>query len=615
MRDSFVSPFFRLELSSVKLSFVERSPRFKDTFFTKYSFPFEFKIDRDLKTTIGNFSSLNINGLKGSYDGFLVFEGKVNVAKLEIIEVTGDMVSAQIDAGFEELPNFGKKLSELPLENKGVGNIYNHAEIICKKQYPEVNYNFPRVIYNKHSSDEKGWELFNGFLNDRKTNVSIFSPGTSSSFVTNNELDQDGAGTGHKNRNIIHPMPYLLYVLKAGFLNAGFELKGEILNDEDFYQCVLFSNKEYFQKVNNEPLLIDIKGNEHIDYKDSFYHYKKEFNIEKKGKYLFQGEVRVTRTLASLNTQTMMMPVGVKITCNGKILYRRFTNYSYNLPPENLFFEFETDSPNSLLQIFVISEKVDQICKCTVSLRDFVDESGADTFQIHNNDRVNISMAVPDITFGELVTIVKNWKNYDLEIKDNYVFMNKLATSTSKELKDFTSFLSTKPTKSFLKKRSFLISFPEMDNEVDNLDSVYIDENGVKINGVANEDTSNVKINGYVLPIEVFKGVATAAIKKSDSSILSLIYYDGLVNGQNLAKKSLGLNFPQLLNSLVDWYEMRINTTEIKWSFIVNKNKFRHINLRDNLYGYSQKLWIKEITKNVIDERNYQIDIVTEVVK
>ena len=48
------------------------------------------------------------------------------------------------------------------------------------------------------------------------------------------------------NKNIIHPMPYLLYVLKAGFKDAGFQLMGDILSDEHLLQRCIFTDKNYY---------------------------------------------------------------------------------------------------------------------------------------------------------------------------------------------------------------------------------------------------------------------------------------------------------------------------------------------------------------------------------
>ncbi len=72
---------------------------------------------------------------------------------------------------------------------------------------------------------------------------------------------------------------------------------------------------------------------------------------------------------------------------------------------------------------------------------------------------------------------------------------------------------------------------------------------------------------------------------------------------------------PAVLTVWEDWFKMRINSSELRWSFIVNKNKFRHIKIKDTIYAYKQKLWIKEMTKTVIDKHNYKVDIVAEVVR
>ncbi|CAA0156137.1 hypothetical protein [Tenacibaculum maritimum] len=597
MRDSFVASNFKLDLSKVKLSFVEQSPRFKDSFFTKYSFPFEFHLNRDLKVLVGNYDSFNTKDLKNKFDGYFVFEGKVQEAVLEILEVTDGVVSAQIDSGFDNLPNFNKKLSELPLETKSVANIYDHAEIICTKKYPEVNYNFPCVKYDKHSDSEVGWEVFNEFLNDRDNNR----------FITNNELDQDGDGEGHKNRNIIHPMPYLLHVLKTGFSDAGFILDGEILTDEDFLQKVIYNGKEIFFKENNEPDVITLKDDTITEY--YFYHaiHKKEYTLSSRGKWIVQGSFNYrVGNLRKLDN-------AFKIYIDNVLILNVSANNGTGLI--SVFEEFETSKENSIVRIeYTTLELEDGYGKLSFSLKEFVTDEGADSFLIHNLNNFNLANYVPDMSFGNLVTIIKNWKNYDLEIFGNRAVMNKLRFKGFSSMKDFSVFASEEPTRTFSKKRGYAIVFPTMADEADNLPSIVIDQDGVRLNGVQKEETSEVKINGYCLPVEEFKGKKVAVSKVDSNNILALITYEGLSQGDNSPLSDSNLSPQGILPFMTEWYKMRINTNEIKWSFIILKNKFRNIQIRDVLYAYQQKLWIKEITKNVLNERYYQVEITTEVV-
>ncbi|GIZ15320.1 hypothetical protein [Capnocytophaga catalasegens] len=578
MRDCFVAENFALDLRRVKISYVEQSPRFKDTFFTKYSFPFSFYMDKDLRTTIGNYTSLNVTNLSGKHQGYHVVEGKIHKGTLEILEVQGNLVQAQIDSGFEELPNFEKKLAELPFERVKVNNIYSHANEVCRKKYPEVAYNFPRVIYNKHKSDEKGWERFNQFINDRQNGQ----------FVVNET-------TPHVNRNIMHPMPYLLHVLTVGFSDAGYKLAGDILEDEDFKQRVIFSINEDFSSSADQKTDIRIRSSEYESFVDNTYYFNKEIPINYVGKYQLYG----------------LLSVGgkgkIKISVNG------FSIYESTTLDANLLINFDNNTRGGVLKIEIWVQNSTQITYFdgTLQKRIYID-NGSKTFEIHNFNEINLQNNVPDITFGELVTQLKNWKNYDLEIIGNKVFMNRVKPWVS-QLVDFRPFEIEQPTRVFNHKRSFHLSFVELDNYP--LNSVFIDQNEIKMNKSTGQETTSLKINAYCLPVETYRGVPTAAIKKDDTSVLGLIYYNGLYEGDNLAQNPAGLHLPEILSIWADWFKMRIDSSELKWSFICKKNAIRHINIRDTLYAYGQKLWIKEITKNVIDQQMYQVELVTEIVK
>ena len=164
MTDSFVTSQFVLDLSRISISYQEENPRFKDTFFTQYSLPFEFQMNADLRLRMGNYTALNATKLKKKYEGYHIMDGRVRKGTLEILSVEGNIVSAQIDSGFEQLPNFDKKLCDLPLLRHRVADIYQHAKEVCQKKYPEVDYNFPRVVYPKDTS-QRGWEHYMGFIN------------------------------------------------------------------------------------------------------------------------------------------------------------------------------------------------------------------------------------------------------------------------------------------------------------------------------------------------------------------------------------------------------------------------------------------------------------------
>lgn len=595
-----------LDLSKVQTSYVEENPRFSDNFFTKYSLPFEFYLDRDLRKRMGHYDNLNAADLAKKYDGYHVFEGRVKKGTLEILEVEGSLVRAQIDSGFEELPNFEKKLSELPFGRISVSDIYKHADEVCQKSYPEVSYNFPRIIFNKHQPTESGWELFNQFINDRDADGFIDNNEDGSDWEKKSENDRNDADKFPKNRNIVHPMPYVLHVLKTGFLDAGYELHGDILHDKDFLQRVVFStNANYFQLGESEGFQVkisesddDVLADENLN--NIWLSTKRDINITI-GTFLLQGVFNARAFFFAL--------AEIEIKLNDLTIFSKKTSQT-----ENIFFTFKNSKLQGVLSIevrtYVTRGRFADIVDFNIDYRENVNAEGDKIKPIKNRNSFSLSEFVPDMTFGDFVRTLKNWKNYDIDVVANTVVMNYLSTESVKTMKDISDFEIETPVKTFVKRRSFNISFPKLDNDTQN--NAFVDIDGVKLGGAVRNETTEIEINGYCLPLETYRGKHTAAIKSEDNSILGLVYYDGLSEGQNFAKNPGGLMLPDILSVLLPWYQMRIVSNEFRWAFYANKNKWRHVGIKDTLYVYGRKVWIKEITKTVIDERLYQIEIAVE---
>ena len=562
MTDSFVTSQFVLDLSRISISYQEENPRFKDTFFTQYSLPFEFQMNADLRMRMGNYTALNATGLKKKYDGYHIIDGRVQKGTLEILSVEGNLVSAQIDSGFEQLPNFEKKLCDLPLLRQRVPDIYDHAKEICTKKYPEVDYNFPRVVYPKDTS-QKGWEHFLQFIN------------------LGNSVDGFTRNEPNRSYNIIHPMPYLLYVLKTGFADAGYELVGDILTDEDFSQQVLYSNIPYYLTTAQQEHILTavaptyefptagtwrlVCDNQHIS-GTAVLRLKldnvviREFNFERSDTLSFTQLLSIDTTL------------------------------------QTLALEIEgTPQPQLTMNLNIVAQH---------------NEDGNVIEQVINPNIVDLKRAVPDVTFGELVKTIKNWKNYDMTIEGNKLYMNRIRLEERSLAKDFRSWEVQEPKKNFLTKQSYLIKFPEMDDKSYQLPIVQVTDNSYQVLSPQEAskltDITEVQIGGYCLPRVMFKGNYTPIARKSGEATIGLIWYDGNNGGFRKA-----LTPPLVAEYWKEWYKMRIAATEYTWSFVCNKNQFRHIALRDTILAYKQRMLIKSINKTVLDKEHYQVEITT----
>lgn len=225
-----------IDLSNVEFSTQEENSMLSDQTFTKFFFPFDIHVDDVFFHTFGDYLSDEIKDVKSKIDGYLFHENKTHKAVLNIENVEDNVITAQIDYGLEEIPNFDKKLSELPLEKFTVADIHLHAAEIMTKTWPQVNYNYPKIYTNRYDRDSDVWDAFEGYYNNTKIEAGVLK-------VPNNYID---GGGNIFNVNIIHPCPHPLYLLKVGFKDAGFDLVGDILADPDLQKRWVFSGTEYF---------------------------------------------------------------------------------------------------------------------------------------------------------------------------------------------------------------------------------------------------------------------------------------------------------------------------------------------------------------------------------
>jgi len=599
MNDRIIGENFIIDLTNVKNSITEENPRFKDTFWSLYSLPFDIYVNRDIISTMGNYSSLHAVGLKRFHDVTHIFEGRIRKAKLEILDITDQLIKVQLNSGFEDLPNFEKKLNELPFDKITVADIYNHANKIVNKKYPEVNYNFPKLITDEYDLNSQQWKYFDGLINNRTTPRT----GGAKVFPRNEVID----GFDVANRNIIHPLPYLLYVLKIGFQDAGFILQGDILTDPILLQRTIYSGTKYYTTGDQKEVKLIITDE---DYTGSYpvANYSKQIPISAPGKYRFKGRFlkAANETVKIYKNNTLLRDV----QGDGVI---EFNDLEINISIEEAIktaiikIEFagqyhNNEYDNEGKNIGVAQIQINPI-------RQHSDNGDPIPF-VFNENAVDIARALPEWTFGELATAIKNLRNYDLIFDGAVVYMNRINIQPNDDVIDFREFEIEKPTRKFTDKQSFLIKFPEIDGEVS--EDIFFDENGYQIGKKGNETTTEVPINVYPVKIKTYRAIATAK-PVPDGSMLQLVFYDGLNStGDNHAKNPTGLSGKEIAEDLKTWYINRVTNNGFTWSFLVEKNKIRNVNIRSEIYAYGRRLWIKQIVKNSISAVGYQVEITTE---
>ncbi|MDD1538615.1 hypothetical protein [Riemerella anatipestifer] len=610
MQDKFVTNTgVEIPLDSTNFTYVEENPRFKDTFWTNYTLPIDISYSRDFLSSFGQYSSLNNIGLKRYHEGIHQFEGRLRKGKLEVLEFKKEMLKIQIDSGFETLPNFEKPLSELPLLNIAVDDIYNHANDIVTKKYPETVYNFPKLYTDEYNLQDEAYKYFDSFINNRNNQEGRTTKGFSRNRLEN-EVDV-------YNKNIIHPLPYLLYVLTVGFSDAGFRLEGEILEDEYLKYRLIWSGKPYHTSGDQKEHKLNVYSEEYLNQNVNgnlyFGEWQKEILIDAPGKYNIKGHFQTQIGLndgggrVELNIPTLNFSQSFSVNQSSDIQQSIDISEEQAKEGVKVIFKFKgamgyskvaDDGVNlGLAQLQILPKRMHT-------------KEGVPIPYIYNDNRVNLSKSVPEMNFGELVTAIKNLRNYDLEFEGNRAIMNKIKIDKYKEPEDFRMFEVENPTRFFNDKVSFNITFPDEESVVTK--NIYFDETGYRLNYRSVPETATeININVISLPFTMFRSVFTA--KAINSNALMLVYYDGLDNnGNNHAQNKKGLMDEELAKYLEPWFMNRLTNFRYKWTFICEKNKIRNFNIRSAIFAYNRKHWIKSWTKKSLTSNLYSIEIETE---
>lgn len=606
-----------LDLSKQKVSIQESNSKVSDKMSTKYMFPFEIYMDEEFKAAFGDFESYEASGLENNVEGLQLFENSISEAKLNIAEGEGKYLTGQIDFGFDELPNWDKKLSELNWEKFSVPDIHIYAKEICSKIYPQTNFNFPRMHTTKYSPDEKIWDAYNGYYND------LNDAGTE---MRRNTVDSSG---NIFNQNIIHPCIHFIYLLKKCFQDAGIALKGDILTDEMFKDAWVFSGTEYFNKISQFMTAFTLGMNDYYDSKN-LVHYYETINGQSFARYytryFYREEVPFNFSDKVFINGKFKMKVWnstnlkCKIQLNGNDIWSHDKWYD-QFSEVTLPFSLEVNVNFATLK-FVIEGGIANfnenynVLEYDLKSASIVPTGNApsDDAVVENPNEIDLKKAVPDMKVGDLINITRLWFNYGFTVFEKSVYMDRIGAREPSNIKKFEHTEVEQPKRKFLQNRSFLLKHSEIDGD-NQLNSMFFDKSGATINKTALADTSEIEINGYPMPVQRAKTNAplTAAVKRDDSSCLALVFYNGLVNGQNNAVSKPQATFPDLFYSNWEkWLRQRVNGCEFNWKFQISADDL-DVKIHDYISCYKNIHIITNWTKD-LSENTYTIDITTETI-
>lgn len=606
-----INSSFELDLSTFKISDTEENNWFSDSFFTKYSFPFDIDLTDDLDVAFGFISLYNTNP-QTYYECKYIHNNKIEDAIFEI-ESHQEKLSCTLRFGFEQLPSFDKKLSELSLDNfnlpEGV-DIYEHAETIITQTWPAVNYNFPQVHVDKYDVAENEWNSFDQILNIRKDGAFLI-----------NEIDIPNQIT--YNRNVIQPMPYLIHIIQRGMIDAGYTLSGKILTDDSLKKACVYGDVEYFFKN---------KLNEY-DYRTAtldFISYT-TYDTNKYRALYYRSETitGIGNYRLEANIITYSLPTEIayfKIKLNGTIIYELnrpindVNNGGNILTSINITFETITNS-NVLefeaLGNYDVFSPYNAVFGVIISPVLYYDDATIFVTVINENV-VDLTRTVPDITFGDFIKVVKNWFNYDLSVEGNLAIMNPIEDEINYNATLDLSFTEVKyPLRKFSQGSSFLLKFQDIDNKDYTFLPVFQNQSSIVNSGYVTDDkTTTIEVNALPLPLLTRNEVQTAYALESNDAKVYLVKYDGIYNGNNLAQSNADYLIPVVhLAYWTKWFQFRINAHGFNWRFKVWNETIVNLKAKTKIFAYKRVHIIKTINKTEIKPDLFEIELDCEALE
>lgn len=598
---------FEIDLSMMKISVVEENSWFSDKYFSKYSFPFEFQLSDELNNKMGDLLSVESYSQKKSFEVKYQFYNRLETAILIIESIKDKTIKCSLKYGIDEIPGAEIYLSDLRLQKHTVENIYTHVRQTLSKNYPETNYNFPMIYTDKYSAEDEMFSHFHGLLNMNHPFFGVYP----------NYVDEDDKMI---NQNIIHPLVYLLYILKKGFLNSGLTITGDIVNDELLKRLLIFSPKDYFlPATHGEELFLHITSDdaEPLNPESPIFPLRdieKEVIIPDPGKYNVIGEFKAIGDLAT--------EAFVVIELNGIKVFEIKTSLFISVKSGSIYLDFivPVDTPNAVLKAYVRTfvNEYETILDLEIIPIYYLDENGNKITGLVNANEVDLNRAVPNITFGNFVTNVLTQFNYSIDkIENGNIHINRVNRGMREnEVINLSQFENLE----YERKPKFDIDFHfkyDAEGEIE-LPGVYISSNEfVETTKDFKRDVQNtIQIKPFPLQSYITSlGLLTVDGSVGSDDKMYLVLYKAV----NVSVDYTVPQSPQELSMLniyngyhSDWISNRIQATEFSFSFTAEIESLVEFDTKKRGYMFNQTHLFKTINKTEIAPGLFEVECESE---
>lgn len=571
---------FEHNLTNLDITFIEENNLFYDSFFKNYSLPFSVPLDDETSVKFGLIDMDNIANYKVKYTGKLLIDYNFEDAYFIIEEYENDL-QATLYFGTETLPLLETKLSDLPFPIIKTTSLKTYANSILDKKWPEVPCNFP-MVFDDEFNNETNYEDFEGIINQYN-----------GYYFIENILNEEGTPL---NKNIMMAFPYLMEVLKVGFNSAGLEMTGDFTSTKRNQNILITptTHLESFSTTTYDNYQFSQTTDEYILNESLVYEYKKQHSIQLIGTYNLN---------IVLNLPKSINMVSFTIEKDSETIYIGDSNSI----EETITVNNEDATTTKTLTVTLIIEPTEEDIS---NYNNFEFEKSEGKLNIFK-DTFSLSELMPDITFGTLLTKVKNWQNLKIDINTNYVVMDYIEKNFENiNYIDESEYEIKTPKRKFNQSKVYKLQYSE-----DNYLLISKDGRINSTDGFLEENINEINADLEILNIEERDSIFSA-VNNTDADF-SLLLYNG-TNSNNLpvAVDNIdGFTF-NLQDIYYEYWEKWLNFRLLSETYTdeFNAHALDNFDINNGSFKYNKKHIKKTITRKRVSEEQWEYTIETETI-
>lgn len=575
----FYGSDFELNVTNFNIKFIEESAFFFKSFFKNYTLPFTMPLDDETSIKLGLIDVSNISNYKVKHEGKLLIDTKFYDAFF-ILEIRNEELEGSFFFGKENLPVLEKSLKEIPFPTITTSNMNSLINSYIDKSWPEVPCNFP-MVYDDDFSKTTNYDAFEGVVNKRVGGALVY-----------NTLDVDD---NLLNKNIVTPFPYILEILKRGFLSENRSLVGGFVNKKENAHLLLDSklHLEKFSSTTSQDIQFKTHTDQYLDNGVFISEFKDESLITTSGTY----NIKI-----SINLPSDIIVTSFQLVQDTTVIFESTSRAIQ----KDLAINIENFTSN--VNVYYILKLEGNVG----SIEDYNNisfEKGEGKLNVFKNT-FSLAEIVPDMTFGGFLEKLKNWLNLKFTIQNSYVkidYVEELFDVV--DFKDETQFEIKTPRIEFNQTKRFQLTTEYPYSEI------IVDKTGLNTNiyDIRKEDITTIETGVSIYPIEERNSIFTAVRNKEAK--FGILLYNGkdannnAVVTSNVEGKSFSLQ-EIYTKYWAKWLYFRLNSETYK-------DKFTAHSLEDfstlvGRFKYNKKHLIKKITKSRISEEHYLYEIESE---